>query len=99
MVYVKVDINVVVGREQAIMDKKEWIINGEVFMPKIIDVTEKPKFKDTHTRVTTYLENNLHVIIKLLQEQGQIESISGFINESIKYFLMKEKNDFSNNNY
>lgn len=76
------------------MEEKHWIINGEVFAPRIIEVSEKPKFKDTHTRVTTYLENNVHVIIKLLQEHGQIESISGFINESIKYYLMHEKNDF-----
>ena len=79
------------------MEQKQWVLNGEVFMPKIIDVTEKPKFKDTHTRVTTYLENNVHVIIKLLLENGQIDSISSFINDSIKYYLMKEKNDFSSN--
>lgn len=76
------------------MKEKQWVLNGEVFQPKIIDINAKPKFKDTHTRVTTYLENNLHVIIKLLQDHGQIDSISGFINDSIKYYLMKEKNDF-----
>lgn len=77
------------------MEQKQWIINGEVFSPKIIQVIEKPKFKDTHTRVTTYIENNLHIIIKMLQDEGQIESISSFINESIKYYLMNEKNAFS----
>lgn len=81
------------------MDQKKWIINGEVFLPKIIDVESKPTFKETHTRVTTYLENNLHTIIKLLQEHNQIESISGFINDSIRYYLMKEKNDYSSNDY
>ncbi|RKQ12138.1 hypothetical protein [Ureibacillus endophyticus] len=81
------------------MEKTQWVINGEMFSPKIIDVATKPKFKESHTRVTTYLENNLHVIIKMLLEHGQIESISGFINESIKYYLMKEKNDFSSNDY
>lgn len=46
----KVDVR----KEQDLMEQKQWLINGEVFMPKIIDVAEKPKFKDTHTRVTTY---------------------------------------------
>lgn len=57
------------------MKQKQWLLNGEVFMPKIINVNEKVKLKDSHTRVTTYLENNVHVIIKLLVEAQQIESI------------------------
>ena len=81
------------------MEQKKWIINGEVFSPKIIDIEEKPLFKDTHTRVTTYIENNLHTIIKLLQEYNQIDSITAFINDSIRYYLMKEKNDYSSNDY
>lgn len=81
------------------MEQKQWMINGEVFSPKIIEIESKPTFKDTHTRVTTYIENNLHTIIKMLQEHQQIDSITGFINDSIRYYLMKEKNDFSNNNY
>ena len=81
------------------MDQKQWIINGEVFLPKIINVESKPTFKETHTRVTTYIENNLHIIIKLLQEHNQIDSITAFINDSIRYYLMKEKNDFSSNDY
>lgn len=76
------------------MMEEQWMIDGKVFVPKIESVQEKPTFKESHTRVTTYLENNLHVIIKLLQEHGQIETISGFINDSIKYYLMKEKNEF-----
>ena len=62
------------------------------FRLKFIDVESKPTFKETHTRVTTYIENNLHIIIKLLQEQNQIDSILAFINDSIRYYLMKEKN-------
>lgn len=81
------------------MDQKQSIINGEVFLPKIINVESKPTFKETHTRITTYIENNLHIIIKLLQEHNQIDSITAFINDSIRYYLMKEKNDYSSNDY
>lgn len=81
------------------MMKEQWMIDGKVFIPKIESVQEKPTFKDSHTRVTTYLENNLHLIIQMLLEHGQIESITGFINDSIKYYLMNEKNDFTSNDY
>lgn len=81
------------------MDQKQWIINGEVFLRKIINVESKPTFKETHTRITTYIENNLHIIIKLLQEHNQIDSITAFINDNIRYYLMKEKNDYSSNDY
>lgn len=79
------------------MTKEQWMIDGKVFIPKLEPIQEKPTFKESHTRITTYLENNLHVIIQILQEHGQIESITGFINDSIKYYLMHEKNGFSIN--
>lgn len=74
--------------------EKQWLIDGKVFVPNLAPTQGKPTFKESHTRTTTYLENNLHILIHLLLEHGQIESITAFINDSIKYYLMHEKNDF-----
>lgn len=38
MVYLEVYVKVAVRKGQVYMEKTEWFINGEVFMPKIIDV-------------------------------------------------------------
>ncbi|MEL4024037.1 hypothetical protein [Lysinibacillus endophyticus] len=81
------------------MQQEEWMIDGKVFIPKIKTLQQKPLFKDSHKRITTYVENNLHLIIQMLLEHGQIESITSFINDSIKYYLMHEMNGFKNNNY
>jgi hypothetical protein len=67
------------------------MLNGKLFVPKI--QPKKQTFSDTHTRVTTYLEKNVHQIIKILQQQGQIESITKFVNDSIKDHLMSKYND------
>ena len=40
------------------MEQKQWILNGEVFSPKIIEIESKPTFKETHTRVTTYIDGD-----------------------------------------
>lgn len=68
-------------------------IDGKPFVPR--QMPKKQTFNDTHVRITTYLEKNVHQIIHMLLEQGQIESISKFINDSIKEHLM---NNYHNNN-
>lgn len=70
--------------------KKEMYINGELFSPKIIDKEKIPTFKEKHVRVTTYVEKNLHIIIQLLLEGGQIDSITQLVNDSLKFYLMEK---------
>ena len=41
-----------------------------------------------NVRVTTYLEKNIHQIVHMLHKQGHIESITKFVNDSIKDYLM-----------
>lgn len=40
-------------------------------------------------RFTNYLDLNLHTIMHLLLEQGQITSIKAFLNESVKRNIMQ----------
>lgn len=56
-----------------------FMIDGKPFVPK--PMQRKESFQDTHVRVTTYLEKNVHQIIHMLQKQGQIDTITSFINE------------------
>lgn len=65
----------------------QLFIDGKPFVPK--QIPKKQSFNETHIRITTYLEKNVHQIIHMLLEQGQIESISKFINDSIKEHLMQ----------
>lgn len=69
-------------------NEQQLFLDGKPFVLK-----QKPKkesFAETHIRVTTYLEKNVNQIIRMLQKQGQIESITHFINESIKFYLMEQ---------
>ncbi|MED0665948.1 hypothetical protein P4T04_06405 [Bacillus badius] len=68
-------------------------IDGKLFVPK--KKRKKETFMDTHVRYTTYLEKNLLQIIRMLQESGQVESITKFINDSIKDHLL---NHYHNDN-
>ncbi|PKG24280.1 hypothetical protein [Niallia nealsonii] len=70
------------------------LLNGKPFIPKI--KPKKQSFSDTHVRITTYLEKNVQQIIRILQQQGQIESITKFVNDSIKEHLMNKYNDNTN---
>lgn len=70
------------------------MLNGKPFVPKL--QPKKQTFSDTHIRITTYLEKNVHHIIKILQQQGQIESITKFVNDSIKDHLTSKYNDNTN---
>ena len=65
-----------------------FMIDGKPFEIKLQKT--KPTFQESHTRITTYLENNLHSIVRILQKQKEIESITAFINDAVKYYL-KEK--------
>lgn len=79
--------------------EKQWMIDGKVFVPNLAVRQSKPTFKESHTRTTTYIDNNLHILIHMLLDHGQIGSITAFINDSIKYYLMHEKNDFGNTDH
>jgi vesicle coat complex subunit len=72
---------------------KQMFIDGKPFVPK--PMKKKQTFADTHVRITTYLEKNIHQIIRMLQSQGQIESITKFVNDSVKEYLM---NNYHNEN-
>lgn len=69
----------------------QMFIDGKPFVPK--QIQKKQSFNETHVRITTYLEKNLHQIIHMLLEQGQIESISKFVNDSIKEHLLSQYNN------
>lgn len=71
----------------------QLFIDGKPFVPK--QMKKKQSFNESHVRITTYLDKNLHQIIHMLLEQGQIESISKFVNDSIKENLM---NKYHNSN-
>lgn len=70
-----------------------FLIDGKPFIVK--EQTKKPTFHESHVRVTTYIDKNVHQIIKMLLAQNQIESITKLINDSVKAYLQSE---FSNDN-
>jgi hypothetical protein len=72
---------------------KPLLIDGKPFVPK--PMKKKQTFAENHVRITTYLEKNIHQIIRMLQNQGQIESITKFVNDSVKEYLM---NNYHNDN-
>jgi hypothetical protein len=101
---VHVDVGVDESSEEVVTKSNQWsdgdngqdtqmFINGKPFVPK--QIPKKQTFADTHIRITTYLEKNVHQIIRMLQDQGQIESIAKFVNDSIKEHLM---NRYHNDN-
>ncbi|WP_108668942.1 hypothetical protein [Peribacillus acanthi] len=73
---------------------EQLFLNGKLF--KIKQQPKKQSFNDTHVRITTYLEQNVHQILRMLQKQGQIESITKFVNESIKSYLMEQYQEKNN---
>lgn len=72
-------------------EEEQLYLNGKVFHVK--QQPKKQSFNETHVRITTYLEKNVHQIIRILQKQGQIESITKFINDSVKDYLMNHYQD------
>lgn len=80
------DANIVTSKQD-----KQMFIDGKPFVPK--QIQKKQSFNETHVRITTYLDKNLHQIIHMLLEQGQIESISSFINDSVKEHLLSQYNN------
>lgn len=61
-------------------------IDGIAF--KLKTTTSKKKFSDTHVRITTYLEKDLHKTIQLMNNQGYVDSITQIINDSVKSYLL-----------
>lgn len=69
-------------------DLPVYLVDGKPFPIKRED--KKPSFQESHTRITTYLENNLNGIIRILHQQREIDSITSFLNDAVKHYL-KEK--------
>lgn len=92
------EVNIYVDTDENNQKKEHFVpplyLNGQPFVP--IKAGKKQTFADTHVRVTTYFEKNVHQIIRILQDQGQIESITKFVNDSIKAHLLNEYNDGNN---
>lgn len=74
-------------------DTKQLYIDGKPFVPK--QKKRKPTFEESHVRITTYLEKDIHMIVKMLIEQNQT-SIKALINESVKAYLLSEFSDDTN---
>lgn len=74
-------------------------IDGELFSPKIITKEKLPTFQEKHVRMTTYVEKNLHIIIQLLLESDQIDSITQLVNDSLKFYLMEKVHCPKENDY
>lgn len=73
------------------LNGKQLYLNGKLF--KMKSKSTKQSFTETHVRITTYLEKNVHQIIHLLQKQGQIDSITKIINDSVKEYLINHYQD------
>ena len=80
------DANIVTSKQD-----NQMFIDGKPFVLK--QIQKKKSFNETHVRITTYLDKNLHQIIHILLEQGQIESISKFVNDSVKEHLLSQYNN------
>jgi hypothetical protein len=70
-----------------------FYLDGKPFVPK--QQPKKQSFAETHVRITTYMEKNIHMIVQMLHKQGQIESITKFVNDSIEENLL---NHYHNGN-
>ncbi|ARK22272.1 hypothetical protein [Sporosarcina ureae] len=76
---------------QSVKFPAELTIDGKLFVPK--KQPKKQPFSETHVKLTTYLEVNLNQIIRMMQANGQIDSITHFVNQAIKEYLMTNYND------
>lgn len=73
--------------KEELIQEQQLMLNGKPFVLK--EQQKKKSFAETHVRITTYLEINVHQIIKMLHNQGQIESITKLVNDSVKVYLEK----------
>lgn len=73
------------------LNGEQLYLDGKLF--KMKSKSTKQSFTETHVRITTYLEKNVHQIIHLLQKQGQIDSITKIINDGVKEYLMNHYQD------
>ena len=75
-------------------DSQQLYIDGKPFVPK--QKKRKPTFEESHVRITTYLEKDCHMIVRMLLKHNQITSITALINDSVKAYLLNEFSDDSN---
>ena len=80
--------------EQLERDPQQLYIDGKPFVPK--QKKRKPTFEESHVRITTYLEKDCHMIVRMLLKHNQITSITALINDSVKAYLLNEFSDDSN---
>jgi len=80
--------------EQLERDPQQLYIDGKPFVPK--QKKRKPTFEESHVRITTYLEKDCHMIVRMLLSQNQITSITALINDSVKAYLLNEFSDDDN---
>lgn len=78
----------IIIEERVEEEPKQLYIDGKPFIPK--QKKRKPTFEESHVRITTYLSKDLHAIVRILLNNGQIPSITALINESVKAYLMNE---------
>jgi len=55
----------------------------------LIGLEKEPPFSQRYTRVTTYLENSLNEIVKALNRDGRISSVTALVNAALTEFLDK----------
>ncbi|MDN3436498.1 hypothetical protein QMA04_00265 [Planococcus sp. APC 3900] len=83
-----VDEEVELEEEVEESEQEEFMLDGKPFVPK--QQNRKLTFEESHVRITTYLEKDCHLIVRMLLKQGQIPSITFLINESVKAYLLNE---------
>jgi len=76
-------------------DPQQLYIDGKPFVPK--QKKRKPTFEESYDRITSYLEKDIHLIVRMLLKQNQITSITALINDSVKAYLLSEFSDDSSN--
>lgn len=85
----------IIIEEQLEEEPKQLYIDGKPFIPK--QKKSKPTFEESYDRITTYLSKDVTIIVRMLLKQGQIQSITALINDSVKPYLLNEFSDENNN--
>ncbi len=74
--------------ENILIGESSDIVRIDGIPIKLKPTNNKKKFSDTHVRITTYLEKDLHQTIQMMNNQGYINSITQIINDSVKSYLL-----------
>lgn len=85
----------IIIEEQLEEEPKQLYIDGKQFIPK--QKKSKPTFEESYDRITTYLSKDVHIIVRMLLKQGQIQSITALINDSVKAYLLNEFSEENDN--